>query len=580
MANAAKIQADESRATGTGSASTPAVHTYTAHTHTSHVDTFARDRLPPPELQPEFVFARPELQYPERLNCVSHFLDRWVEEGHGEDPCLFGAEISFTYRQFQYLVNRIANVLVGTFGLVTGGRVLLRSANNPMMVATYLAVLKAGGIVVATMPLLRAKELAYPIQKAEIALALCDGKLADEMEKAKAIAPKLQRIVYWGTGDPGSLEQLVSEASPEFAAVDTASDDICLIAFTSGTTGEPKGTMHFHRDMLAVCDGYARNVLRANRTDRFIGSAPLAFTFGFGGVLFPMHIGASFVVLEKAGPDDLPVAIERYKATVCFTAPTSYRAMLGKIADHDLSSLRKCVSAGETLPKATFDAWLKATGIKLMDGIGSTEMLHIFVSATEDQIRPGATGKPVPGYEAKIVDDEGKDLPAGSMGRLAVRGPTGCRYLADERQRKYVQNGWNITGDTYVMDEDGYFWYQSRSDDMIVSAGYNIAGPDVEAALLTHPAVAECGVVGAPDEARGMVVKAYVVLAPGAIGDAMLATELQDHVKREIAPYKYPRAIEFVAQLPKTETGKLKRFALRQIAQASAASASAGIAAE
>ncbi len=374
-------------------------------------------------------------------------------------------------------MNRIANVLVGQLGLVTGGRVLLRSANNPMMVATYLAVLKAGGIVVATMPLLRAKELAYPIQKARVALALCDGKLADEMEKAKAVAPELKRIVYWGSKEPGSLEQLIADASPEFSAVDTASDDICLIAFTSGTTGDPKGTMHFHRDMLAVCDGYAHNILRASPQDRFIGSAPLAFTFGFGGVLFPMHIGASFVVLEKAGPDDLPPAIEKYKATVCFTAPTSYRAMAGKIGKHDISSLRKCVSAGETLPKGTFDAWLKATGIKLMDGIGSTEMLHIFISAIEDEIRPGATASRCRVMKPRSSTTMATIVPAGTMGRLAVRGPTGCRYLADERQRKYVQNGWNVTGDTYVMDEDGYFWYQSRSDDMIVSAGYNIAGP-------------------------------------------------------------------------------------------------------
>jgi 2-aminobenzoate-CoA ligase len=553
-------------------------HITTADTaaDTAHVDSFARDHLPPRELWPEFIFTRPELQYPPRLNCVVPFLDRWVAEGRGDEPCILSPEVSYTYRELQQLVNRIANVLVGQLGLVTGGRVLLRSANNPMMVATYLAVLKAGGIVVATMPLLRAKELAYPIQKAKVALALCDGKLSDEMEKAKAAAPELKCIVYWGLNEPGSLEQLMADASPEFAAVDTASDDICLIAFTSGTTGDPKGTMHFHRDMLAVCDGYARNVLQASSQDRFIGSAPLAFTFGFGGVLFPMHIGASFVVLEKAGPDDLPPAIEHYKATVCFTAPTSYRAMAGKIGKHDISSLRKCVSAGETLPKGTFDAWLKATGIKLMDGIGATEMLHIFISAIEDDIRPGATGKPVPGYEAKIIDDDGHDVPAGTMGRLAVRGPTGCRYLADERQRKYVQNGWNVTGDTYVMDEDGYFWYQSRSDDMIVSAGYNIAGPDVEAALLTHPAVAECGVVAAPDEARGMIVKAYVVLTSGVSGDAALTTDLQDHVKREIAPYKYPRAIEFVASLPKTETGKLKRFSLRQIAMAGAAPPSPG----
>ncbi|WP_298243699.1 benzoate-CoA ligase family protein [uncultured Bradyrhizobium sp.] len=563
MANAAKVQVKGS---------------HDGNAATAHVDTFARQHLPPRELWPEFIFTRPELNYPPRLNCVSSFLDRWVEQGHGDAPCVISPAVSYTYRELQALVNRIANVLVGKLGLVTGGRVLLRSANNPMMVATYLAVIKAGGIVVATMPLLRAKELSYPIQKAEITLALCDGKLAEEMEKAKAAAPNLRQVVYWGNGAPDALEALIGDASAEFKAVDTTSDDVCLIAFTSGTTGDPKGTMHFHRDMLAVCDGYARNILRAEQKDRFVGSAPLAFTFGFGGVLFPMHIGASFVVLEKTTPDDILTAIEQYRITVCFTAPTAYRAMIGKLAGRDISSLRKCVSAGETLPKPTFDAWLKATGLKLMDGIGSTELLHIFISATEDEIRPGATGKPVPGYEAKIVDDDGRDLPPGTMGKLAVRGPTGCRYLADERQRKYVQNGWNITGDTYLMDSDGYFWYQSRSDDMIVSAGYNIAGTDVEAALLTHPAVAECGVVGAPDEARGMIVKAYVIAAAGVTPDAALVAELQEHVKREIAPYKYPRAIEFVTQLPKTETGKLKRFALRQLAQA--AVTSSGVAAE
>ena len=535
----------------------------------AHRDSFARDHLPPPGEWPDFTFTRPELQYPPRLNCVTHFLDRWVDEGRGDRFCAMSLTESFTYREFQALVNRIANVLVNDLGLVTGGRVLLRAANNPMMVATYMAVLKAGGIVVATMPLLRAKELAFPIAKAKSSIALCDGKLQDEMEKARAVSPDLRHVVYWGTDADDGLDALIAKASPEFTAVDTASDDVCLIAFTSGTTGDPKGTMHFHRDMLAVCDGYATNVLRAHADDRFISSAPLAFTFGFGGVLFPMHLGASFIVLEKAGPDDLPPAIERFKASVIFTAPTSYRAMLAKYGTHDMSSLRKCVSAGETLPKPTYEAWLKATGLKLMDGIGATEMLHIFISATEDEIRPGATGKPVPGYEAKIVDDDGHDVPDGTMGRLAVRGPTGCRYLADARQRKFVQRGWNITGDSFVRDEDGYFWYQSRSDDMIISAGYNIAGPDVEAALLTHADVIDCGVVGAPDAARGMIVKAYVVLRPGRDGDAALASALQDHVKREIAPYKYPRAIEFVSHLPKTETGKLKRFTLRQIASGS-----------
>jgi 2-aminobenzoate-CoA ligase len=534
---------------------------------TAHVDTFARDNLPPREQWPTFVFSRPELQYPERLNCATHFLDRWVEEGRGDEPCLIGPSETLTFAQLQDRVNRICNVLVERLGFVPGNRVLLRSANNPTMVAVYLAVLKAGGVVVATMPMLRAREIAYPIAKAKIAFAFCDHRLSEEMERARSLVPDLREVIYWGSGAPDSLEALMAGAAPEFFALDTAADDVCLIGFTSGTTGEPKGTMHFHRDMLAVCDAYAGNVLRADATDRFIGSPPLAFTFGLGGiVLFPMRIGASTVLLERAGPDDLLPAIARHRATVCFTAPTAYRAMLAKLQDHDVSCLRKCVSAGEPLPKATFEAWHEATGIKLMDGIGATEMLHIFIAAREEEIRPGATGRPVPGYEAKIIDDQGRDLPPGSIGRLAVRGPTGCRYLADERQTKYVQNGWNVTGDTYLRDEDGYFWYQARSDDMIVSSGYNIAGPDVEAALLTHPAVAECGVVGAPCPERGMIVKAYVVLHPGHSPSPDLVKELQDHAKREIAPYKYPRAVAFVASLPRTQTGKLQRFELRRIA--------------
>jgi 2-aminobenzoate-CoA ligase len=538
-----------------------------------HIDSFARDNLPPRELWPEFKFDLPELQYPERLNCVTEWVDRWVAVGQGDRPCLLSPTEDLTYAELNERINRIANVLTRDLGLVPGNRVLLRAPNNPMMVAAYFAVIKAGGVVVATMPLLRAKELSYPLAKAKIALALCDARLADEMEKAKAQSPELQRIVYWGSMAPDTLETLMMKPGYEkFAACDTASDDVCLIAFTSGTTGEPKGTMHFHRDMLAICDSYARHVLRAEPSDRFTGSPPLAFTFGLGGlVLFPLRIGASTVLLERAGPDDLLAAIEKYKITVPFTAPTAYRAMLGKLKDHDVSSLRKCVSAGETLPKATFDAWHAATGIKILDGIGATEMLHIFIGSPEEEVRAGSTGKPVPGYEACILDDDGNKAPPGTVGRLAVRGPTGCRYLADERQRKYVQGGWNVTGDTYLMDADGYFWYQARSDDMIISAGYNIAGPEVESALLTHAAVAECGVVGCPDEERGQIVKAYVVLRPGMTGDAALARALQDHVKATVAPYKYPRAIEFVAELPKTQTGKLQRFELRRRAAEGAA---------
>jgi 2-aminobenzoate-CoA ligase len=532
----------------------------------AHTDSFARDNLPPPDQQPLFLFTRPELHYPERLNCAVEFVERHVREGRGGDICLLSPTERWTYADLDLRVNRIASALTRDLGIVPGNRVLIRSANTPMHVAAVFAVIKAGGIVISTMPMLRAKELSYPLAKAGVGLALCDARLAEEMTKAAAGAPHPVRAVLWGEGQ--ELDALMAKPAYErFEGVDTASDDVCLIGFTSGTTGEPKGTMHFHRDMLAICDGYARNVLRALPTDRFIGSPPLAFTFGLGGlVLFPLRIGASAVLLEAAPPDRLLPAIDEYKATVCFTAPTAYRAMIPKLPEHDISSLRKCVSAGEALPLATFEAWLSATGLKLMDGIGATEMLHIFIGSPEEEIRPGSTGRPVPGYEAAVLNEEGEPVPDGAVGRLAVRGPTGCRYLADERQKKYVQNGWNITGDSYIRDAEGYYWYQARSDDMIVSSGYNIAGPEVESCLLAHPAVAECGVVGQPDADRGMIVKAYVVLKPGLTGDAALIKTLQDYVKAEIAPYKYPRAVAFVSALPRTNTGKLQRFELRRMA--------------
>ncbi len=540
----------------------------------AHIDTFARDHLPAPEQWPEFLFNLPELDYPERLNCVTAFVDDWVAAGHGDRDCLISPAKRWSYADLAERVNRIANVLTRDLAMVPGNRVLLRGPNSPMMVAAYFAVIKAGGVVVATMPLLRAKEVAFPVTKAEIRLALCDVRLADEMEKTKPLALALQRVVYWGAAAADNLESLMMKPGYEhFDACDTASDDVCLIAFTSGTTGVPKGTMHFHRDMLAICDSFGKYVLRANRDDRFIGSPPIAFTFGLGGlVLFPLRVGAATILLEKAGPDELLGATGKLCATICFTAPTAFRNMLGKVADHDLSSLRKCVSAGETLPAATFEAWLGATGIRIIDGLGSTEMLHIFIGSREEEMLPGATGKPVPGYEARVVDEAGQELPAGIAGRLAVRGPTGCRYLGDKRQAEYVQHGWNITGDTYIKDADGYFRYQARSDDMIITAGYNIAGPEVETVLLTHPAVAECGVVGQPDVERGQIVKAFVVLNQGFAADAALTRTLQEYVKSSVAPYKYPRAVEYVTSLPRTETGKLQRFELRRRAAESAAS--------
>lgn len=530
----------------------------------AHLDSFARDNLPPESQWPDFLFERPEFRYPARLNCATELLDKMVSRGFGRRPVIRAAGRGCTYTELCAQANRIANVLVREMNLKRGNRVLLRGPNNPMMAACWYAVMKAGGVCVATMPLLRAKELTEIVNKAEASHALCDKRLAAELEAARSACPTLKAVTYWHDDARDSLDALCARAPQVFANVDTSAEDVALIAFTSGTTGKPKGTMHFHRDVIAMCDAFPRSCLGAAQDDVFCGTPPLAFTFGLGGLLaFPMRVGAATVLMEKATPETLLETIQRERATVCFTAPIMYRAMAGLAQDYDLRSLRKCVSAGEALPDATRQLFRQATGIEIIDGIGSTEMIHIFISHTPERVRRGATGYAIPGYRATVLDEQGRPCKAGVIGRLAVKGPTGCRYLADERQKNYVQNGWNVTGDAYVMDEDGYFFYQARTDDMIVSAGYNIAGPEVEGALLAHPAVAECGVVGAPDAERGTIVKAYVVLKPERERSEPMAKELQQHVKNAIAPYKYPRAIEFVDALPRTETGKLQRFKLR-----------------
>ncbi|MEO6410693.1 MAG: AMP-binding protein [Burkholderiaceae bacterium] len=531
----------------------------------AHIDTFARDRLPPPERWPQFIFELPELQFAEQLNCAVELLDRPIEAGRGGRVCLRApGQPVWTYADLQQRVNRIAGVLVNRMGLVPGSRVLLRSPNKPLLVACWFAVVKAGGIAVGSMPLLRSKELVQIIDKAQIGLALCDTALTDELESAAAAARAPLRWL-----DFDSLQAAMATESDRFDAVATAADDVALFGFTSGTTGQPKATMHLHRDVMAACVCFPPHVLRATADDIFIGSPPLGFTFGLGGLtLFPMHIGASTVLIEKPSPAVLVDAIEAFAATVLFTAPTSYRAMAAAARERRISkplggSLRKCVSAGEALPAATRSLWREATGIELIDGIGATEMLHIFIAADEAGSRAGATGKVVPGYRACIMDETGQPVPPGVVGRLAVQGPTGCRYLDDPRQAEYVKDGWNYTGDAYRMDADGYFHYEARTDDMIVSAGYNIAPPEVEEAVLAHPTVADCAVVGVDDVQRGQIVKAFVVLREGSTGDEGLTAAIQDFVKARIVPYKYPRAIEFVTDLPRTATGKLQRFVLR-----------------
>ena len=533
--------------------------------YTAHVDTFARDNLPPREAWPEFVFDLPELDYPGRMNCATELLDGALARGFGARRAIVApGGTTWTYADLLAHANRIAHVLVDDLGLVAGNRVLLRGPNSPWMAACWFAILKAGGIAVATMPLLRAKELTDIVVKAQVSHALCDARLAEELELARPACPTLRAVGWFQSTRDDGVEARAARKPARFDDVPTAADDTALIAFTSGTTGTPKGTMHFHRDVIAACDCWPRSMLRARGDDLFTGTPPLAFTFGLGGLLlFPLRIGAATLLVERAPAERLLDAAAQQRATVLVTAPTMYRAMAPLAPRYDLASLRKCVSAGEALPAATRKVWKDATGIEIIDGIGSTEMFHIFISHDEAHARPGATGTPVPGYRACVMDDAGRPLPPGKVGHLAVKGPTGCRYLADPRQANYVKNGWNYTGDAYLVDADGYFVYQARTDDMIVSAGYNIAGPEVEGALLAHPAVAEAGVVGVEDSERGQIVKAFVVLRPGHMGDAAMTAELQDFVKRTIAPYKYPRAIAYLASLPRTETGKLQRFRLR-----------------
>jgi len=534
----------------------------------AHVDTFARDNLPPTDQWPDLLLDRPEFQYPDRLNAAVELTDKMVERGFGDHTALIGNGRRRTYKELTDWTNRVAHALVENYGVKPGNRVLIRSGNNPALVAAWLAATKAGAVVVNTMPMLRAGELGKIVDKAQVALALTDSRIADELVACAKTSKYLKQVVNFdGTSNhDAELDRIALDKPVKFDAIQTSADDVALLGFTSGTTGEPKATMHFHRDLLIIADGYAKEVLKVTPEDVFVGSPPLAFTFGLGGLaIFPLRFGATATLLENASPANMIQIIETYKATISFTAPTAYRAMMAAMDQGaNLSSLRLAVSAGETLPAPVFEEWTKKTGKPILDGIGSTEMLHIFVTSRIGDAVPGVTGRPVAGYEAKIVDENMNDVPVETPGRLAVRGPTGCRYMSDKRQANYVTGGWNLTGDTFIKDKDGRYRFAARNDDMIISAGYNIAGPEVEAALLAHPDVAECAVIGAPDRERGQVVAAYIVLKPGVARDDLRVKLLQDHVKATIAPYKYPRAVTFVDTLPKTQTGKIQRFRLRE----------------
>ena len=557
----------------TSTTNTPGAQTVPAAA-SAQTDRFVHDRLPPRAQWPLLIYPLPELRIPDQANLVDVLFTRAIRAGHADRPMLRSDRITLSYADAHDRVKRIAQVLLEDFKLVQGNRVLLRGGNSIGMALAWLGVVQAGLVAVATMPLLRAKELGDIIEKAQPVLALCDATLLGELQIAKTQSATLQTIIAFNLmNEPGSLAVLAAQKDGNFQPCPTSSDDIAMMAFTSGTTGKPKAAVHTHRDVLAACETWPRHVLKATPDDIVIGSPPLAFTFGLGGLLiFPMWAGASVYFPDVPySPATMVRLMHDVGSTICYTAPTFYRQMAPLYAQAAAESgqawqprLRICVSAGEGLPDATRTLWRNATGIEMLDGIGATEMFHIFISSAGAEVRHGAIGKVVPGYSARVVDDVGAELPRGSIGRLAVVGPTGCKYLDDPRQAQYVQHGWNYPGDAFTQDADGYFHYQARADDMIISAGYNIAGPEVEDALLKHPAVAECGVVGQPDEERGMIVKAYCVLRAGRHGDAATVKALQDHVKATLAPFKYPREIVFLDSLPRTETGKLQRFRLRR----------------
>ena len=533
---------------------------------TAHIDTFSRDNLPKKSGQPDFLLS--DYNYPDFLNASEELTDVMVGKGFGDNTALIGNGRRRTYKELTDWTNKLANALVENYGVQPGNRVLIRSANNPAMVACWLAATKVGAVVVNTMPMLRSGELDKIIDKAKISYALCDSRLLVELNKSFKKSKYLKYLIAFdGTANHSSeLDEAALEKSVKFKSVKTGRDDVALLGFTSGTTGEPKATMHFHRDLMIIADGYAKEVLQVDDKDIFVGSPPLAFTFGLGGLaIFPLRYGATATLLEDASPPNMIEIIQKYKATICFTAPTAYNVMLLAMEEGvDLSSLRAAVSAGETLPASVYKNWLKKTGKPMLDGIGATELLHIFISNRFDDHKESCTGKPIKGYEAKIVDENMKELPIGKIGKLAIRGPTGCRYLSDDRQSDYVIDGWNITGDSFHMDNNGYFYFAARNDDMIISSGYNIAGPEVEASLMSHQAIYECAVIGYPDKERGSIVQAHVVLNDNYIGDKSLKKVLQDYVKNNIAPFKYPRSIIFIDALPKTKTGKIQRFRLRK----------------
>jgi 2-aminobenzoate-CoA ligase len=528
-------------------------------------DNFAHDHLPHPELQAECFTGHPDFEFPQNLNCVEKLLDRHIAEGNGDRIAVRTFDVTWTFNDLHEKANQIAHVLKENLDFVPGNRVMIRSANNPMYVACWFGILKAGGIVVATMPLLREKELSVMVDCAEISHALCDYTLEEAMTAVDS--PFLKHVITFDGSGQGisKLETLMGNKPKDFQNYPTKADSLSIIGFTSGTTGKPKMTAHYHKDILLICEAFPKQCLQPTHDDIFTGSPPLGFTFGLGGlVLFPFYYGASTFLIEKPSPELLLKAIEEHKITICFTAPTAWRVLTSKVKEYNITSLRKCISAGETLPAKVWEDWYNATGLKIIDGIGSTEILHIFISSDEENMRKGATGKPIRGYEAKIVDANGNEVPDGTPGRLAVRGITGCKYLnSADKQKEYVENGWNITGDIFKKDEDGYFWFVARGDDMIISSGYNIAAVEVESVLLTHDDIAECAVVGMPDENRGMLVCAYVVLKDKEKASDELTKQIQDWFKEKAAPYKYPREIKYVDVLPKTETGKIQRFKLK-----------------
>jgi benzoate-CoA ligase len=512
----------------------------------------------------------PEIVIPDRFNATAYFVDRIVEEGHGARTAILCGDQAISYQEVLAEVNRAGNALL-ELGVEIENRVALLLLDCPEFAYAFFGAIKIGAVPVPINTLLKPQDYGYLLRDSRARALIVSAELLSSVESILPTLERMRHVVVVGEAARyASFAQLLQRQAADLEAADTCKDDVAFWLYTSGTTGMSRAAVHLQHDMVYCSRLYADSILNIGPEDRTFSIAKLYFAYGLGNALYcPFAVGASTVFFPgRPMPEAVFTTVKRYRPTLFFGVPTAYAAMLHAAeqgAEADFSSVRLCVSAGEPLPAGLYRRWLDRFGVEILDGIGSTEVLHIFLSNRPGSVRPGSSGLPVPGYEAQIVDDDGATVGPGEIGNLMVRGDSTCAYYWNKHDasRRQIAGEWIRTGDKYHTDEDGYFWYDGRSDDMLKAGGIWVSPTEVEGVIVEHPAVLECAVVGAEDEERLVKPKAYVVLKDGAQAADGLVLEIQELVKGRLAPYKYPRWIEFVDDLPKTATGKIQRYKLR-----------------